>query len=157
MQIYYSFNDFMTRVIERSNCIARQNHNRDLERLFNVSLTTSEATTVLIGKGWNNFLAVANLFKLSFITFVSVLNAFLSTPPGILIISYWHMKTAGILGTMYKEKILPMTVKDVGEHYKVRWENAKGNFAVMDELLNEAANDLYRKALQQAREQHLLN
>ena len=152
VNIYYSFNDFMNRIIEKADELAHQNHNRVLAELFNVSLTTYEATTALIGKGWNNFLALANLFKLSYFGFAIALDAFLSTPLGILIITYWHMRTPGILGTMYKEKIFPLAVYEVGEHYKVCWENADGNPNIIDNLLNEAANDLYRKVLQQARE-----
>lgn len=47
---------------------------------------------------------------------------------------------------MYKEKILPLTVKEVGEQYKNRWDNADNNPTVIDRLLNEAAHELYRRA-----------
>lgn len=146
MNIYYSFNDFMNQVIEKADALSRQNHNRGLEELFDVSRSTYESMEKLIGAGWYVFLAVAALLALSLIGFTAALVGFLTTPIGLAVAAIFGLTAGKKIKQMYQEKILPLTVKEVGEQYKIRWENANGNRTVIDGLLNQAANDLYQRA-----------
>lgn len=146
MNIYYSFNDFMNRVIEEADGIARQRHGRGLEELFEVSVDTFDTVKTLIDCGWYVFLAVAALLVLSMLGFFAALTTFLLTPPGLIVAAVLGAAAAPKIKKMYKEKILPLTVKEVGEQYKNRWDNANNNPAVIDRLLNEAAHELYRRA-----------
>ena len=150
MNIYYSFNDFMKQVINKADNISRQNHHLGIEELFNVSLTTLNAIMSLIGEGWPVFLAVVALFALGYIGFFAAITAFLLSPIGIVVALVLGAGAAKIIKIMYKERILPLAVRDVGEKYKSRWENADNNPYVIDNLLNDAANDLYQKAYRQA-------
>lgn len=49
-----------------------------------------------------------------------------------------------------KDQVLINVVLDVSEKYKSHWENANNNSIVIDKLLSDAANELYRNASQQA-------
>ena len=104
----------------------------------------------LIGEGWPVFLAVVALFALGYIGFFAAITAFLLSPIGIVVALVLGAGAAKIIKIMYKERILPLAVRDVGEKYKSRWENADNNPYVIDNLLNDAANDLYQKAYRQA-------
>ena len=148
MNIYYSFNDFMNQVMKKADDIARQNHNRGLEELFDVSRNTFDSSVNLIDAGWHVFLAVVALLFMSVLGFTVALVGFLSTPIGLIVAAIFGLTAGKKLKQMYDEKILPITVKEVGEKYKSRWEAKHPNPAKVDSLLNQAANDLYQRALQ---------
>lgn len=148
MNIYYSFNDFMNQVMKKADGIARQNHGCGLEELFDVSRNTFESSLKLIGAGWRVFLAVVALLFMSAFGFTAALVGFLTTPIGLIVAAIFGLTVGKKLKQMYDEKILPITVKEVGEQYKARWEAEHPNPAKIDSLLNQAANDLYQRALQ---------
>lgn len=147
MNIYYSFNDFMNRVIEKADRIAHQRDNCGIEELFKASSVTLHAIFMLINRGgWSVFLAVVALLLLGAFGFFAAVTTFLFTPPGLIVAALFGAAAAPTIKKMYQDKALPLAVREVGEHYKVRWENADGNPNIIDNLLNEAANDLYHRA-----------
>lgn len=148
MNIYYSFNDFMSKVMEKADSIALQNHNCGLDELFDVSRGTFISSLSLINAGWHVFLAVVALLFMSAFGFTAALVGFLTTPIGLIVVPLFGLTVGKKLKQMYDEKILPITVKEVGEQYKARWEAEHPNPAKIDRLLNQAANDLYQRALQ---------
>ena len=157
MNIYYSFNDFMNQVIKKADDISRQNHNRGLEELFDVSRATFDAVAKLIKAGWYVFMGVMVLMAFGYFGFLAAIAGFLLTPIGLIVAAIFGAAAVATLKKMYDDKILPNAVRDVGEQYKRRWNNANGNFTIIDNLLNQAANDLYQKAYQQAMALHIIN
>lgn len=147
MNIYYSFNDFMNQVVEKADALARKNHNRGLEELFDVSRATFDSSLKLINSGWRVFLAVAALLLMSIFGFTVALVGFLTTPVGLVVAAIFGLTAGKKLKKMYDEKILPLAIREVGEKYKSRWESEHPNPVKVDKLLDQAANDLYQRAL----------
>ena len=102
-------------------------------------------------------MGVMVLMAFGYFGFLAALVTFLTTPIGLIGAAIFGAAAIATLKRMYDEKILPKAVKEVGEQYKIRWENANGNRTVIDGLFNQAANDLYQKAYQQAQQLHLFN
>ena len=137
----------MTQVIKKADEIARERQGRGLEELFDVSHSTFEAVLKLIDAGWYVFMAVVALLLLGWFGFLASLVTFLLTPIGLVVAAIFGVAAAATIKTMYREKVLPITVKNVGEKYKSRWEAANGNPTIIDGLLNSASNDLYERAI----------
>ena len=147
MSAYYSFNDFMTKVINDADSICQENHGVGLEKLFDASNSTYQAMISLIDKDWLVFLAVVALLALGPFGILLGITSFLTTPVGIIVLAVLGSGAAATIYKMYQEHLLPQAVKSVGEKYKSRWEEADGNHFVIDDLERQAAEDLYFKAL----------
>lgn len=146
MSRYYSFNDFMSDVINKADQISRQKDNCGLEQLFHVSLLTLTSTRNLVSYGWAVFIAVVALFALGPLAFIAALASFLLTPIGLIVAAVLGVGAYNTIKAMYRDRALPQAVKSVGEEYKPRWEAADGNSSKIDNLLNEAVISLYQKA-----------
>lgn len=147
MSAYYSFNDFMTKVINDADSICKEKHGVGLEKLFDASYSTYRAIISLIDKDWLVFLAVVALLALGPLGILLGITSFLATPVGIIVIGVLGVGAAATIYKMYQERLLPQAVKSVGEKYKSSWEEADGNRSVIDNLASQAAADLYFKAL----------
>ena len=146
MSIYYSFNDFMTEVIDKADSISQQKNNCGLEDLFNVSLATLMSTKNILKIGWPAFFAVIALFSLGPLAFGLALTSFLLTPAGITISLIFGAAVYSKIKAMYHDKKLPQAVKSIGENFKPRWEYADDNTSLINNLLHEAALTLYEEA-----------
>lgn len=147
MSRYHSFNDFMTDVINEADSISRRKNNLGLEELFAASPVTFSAMLRLIDAGWFVFLAVVALFALGWLGLIAALVTFFTTPVGMLVLAALGVGAAKTIKKMYEERILPETVKYIGEKYKSSWEPVEGNHSAIDRLLTDAAEELYNKAL----------
>lgn len=147
MSRYYSFNDFMTDVINEADELALKRNDRHLEDLFRVSHSTTQAVISLIENGgWAVFIAVAALFAFGSFGIIGAIIAFLVTPVGLIVAAILGVSAAAVIRQMYKDRVLPNAVKSVGEEFKDRWENADGNRTTIDHLWRAAAESLYKKA-----------
>lgn len=148
MSKYYSFNDFMDRVIERANQISLAQNSRSLEDLFDVNHLTYESTRKLVSYGWAVFVTVVVfLLSMGSVGIVLGIAAFLATPVGAVVAVVLGTGAVVTLRQMYKDRILPMAVRDIGEKYKPRWHSAEGNVNVIDALSEQAAEELYGAAI----------
>lgn len=146
MSRYYSFNDFMNDVLELSNEYARQRNSCGLEDLYQVSSSTYTAILMLIGHGWGLFTWVVALLALGWVALCLALGGALTTPIGWTVVAVLGGGAAVTIKNMYKDRILPNTVKEVGERYKPLWEKVEGNSTEVDELRCRAAEELYHRA-----------
>ena len=146
MSVYYSFNDFMNRVIKRADELTWARNNCSLEDYYQVSVTTMKAVISLISSGWNVFLAVVAVLALGYLGLGAAILSLMATPIGLVIATALGVGAVGTIRQMYKDRILPQAVKAVGDEYKPRWEAADGNPVEIDQLTEKAAESLYERA-----------
>lgn len=148
MSKYYSFNDFMDGVIERANQISLAQKSRSLENLFDVNHLTYESTRKLVSYGWAVFVAVVVfLLGMGPVGIALGIAAFLATPVGIVVVMVLGTGAVVTLRQMYKDRVLPTAVRDIGEKYKPKWHNVEGNVNAIDALSEQAAKELYSRAM----------
>jgi len=146
MSRYYSFNDFMTDVLERADNVCQDRHQVGLEDLYSVSSDTMRTVKKLIESGWYVFAAVVALFAVGSVGLVAAATTFLTTPVGWIVVAVLGISALRKIQEMYHDRILPNAVRDVGEAYKAQWEAVEGDCPAIDRLVNEAAVELVEKA-----------
>ena len=136
---YDSFSMFMADVVDQT----KQKYMRKFVEtslpLGNFIWKICHALFTVFGGGWCLFLAVCALLVLGPIAFCSSVAVFLASPLGFIIIG---LGGATILWTLYKHKKLPLAIKKTGIRYKGRYEQASGDREHIDNLVNEAAENL---------------
>ena len=136
----YNFNQFMNDVIKVAN------EQEDLENLFDVkNKEVIGIITSLINSGWWLFIAVVALLLLGPIGLGAAIIAFMSTPTGWAVAAIFGSAAAASIWTLYKDKDLPLAVKEVGEEFKPKWEKVEGNSSKVNSLLQEAVIRLITK------------
>lgn len=148
MSRYYSFNDFMNDVIEEANKISESGSGCGLEELYHVKLKTYKAIRMLISEGWGIFIAVVVLLAMGPLGLGLAIAGFLTTPPGLVVAAVLGVGSVATIKQMYKDRILPQTVRKIGEGYKTRWNQNEGNRIRIDNMVKEAAEELYHNAFQ---------
>ena len=148
MSRYYSFNDFMNDVIEEANKISESRSGCGLEELYHVKLKTYKAIRMLISEGWGIFIAVVVLLAMGPLGLGLAIAGFLTTPPGLVVAAVLGVGSVATIKQMYKDRILPQTVRKIGEGYKTRWNQNEGNRIRIDNMVTEAAEELYHNAFQ---------
>ncbi len=148
MSRYYSFNDFMNDVIEEANKISESRSGCGLEELYHVKLKTYKAIRMLISEGWGIFIAVVVLLAMGPLGLGLAIACFLTTPPGLVVAAVLGVGSVATIKQMYKDRILPQTVRKIGEGYKTRWNQNEGNRIRIDNMVKEAAEELYHNAFQ---------
>ena len=101
----------------------------------------------IISLGWGAFIALVAILGLGVIFFGAALAAFVMTPVGLVI-------TAGLaafggvssLKTLYKNRVLPIAVKETGVMYQKSFESHINDFAYIDSLVVQASQTLLSKA-----------
>ena len=146
MSQYYSYNDFMTKVLEEADSMTKRQYGVGLDDFFDVSSLTYNSTYDLISNGWSVFIAVVALFAVGPLGLTFAIGSLLTTPVGLVILAVLGVSAISVIRTMYKERILPEAVKAVGEEFKKPWEDADGNRSLIDKLRVEAANRLCERA-----------
>lgn len=146
MSRYYSFNDFMNDVIEEADKISESRSGCGLEELYHVKVKTYEAVRRLISKDWFVFIAFVVLLAVGPIGLGLAIAGFLTTPVGLVVVAVLGAGSVATIKQMYKDRILPQTVRKIGEKYKSRWKQEEGNRTKIDGMVNEAAEELYNNA-----------
>lgn len=100
--------------------------------------------SVLSSTGWDGFLIVCGLLALGAIAFGVALPAFLLTPVGLLVVV---LGGGALMWTLWRNKKLPLAVKQVGKEFKPRYDAAEGRRSVIDGLKEEAINALFRNLI----------
>ena len=154
MSEYYSFNDFMDKVINTADKQAVAFNSAGLEGLFNVSTMTKEATRSLMLQGFKYFSVIVDEFLKEHFFISAVIWGILSIPilKDVIVLAFSYIvaeyggRIYDVLLTMYTERSLPAPMKYVAEKYKSSWERADGNFQAVDSLVNEASSCLCNEA-----------
>lgn len=142
MSKYHDFGEFMDAVIDTAN------RKVNLAKLFALeNLTIIEQITLIIRKaGWNSFVAVVALLLLGPLFFGAAIGSFLVTPPGLIFLAIFGVVAIPTLHALYKDRVLPIAIKDIGEEFKPKWRRVEGDKAKIDDLQMVAAYALIRKA-----------
>lgn len=148
MSRYYSFNDFMNDVLEEADKISVSRSGCGLEELYHVKMRTYEAIKQLIDKDWGVFIAVVVLLAVGPLGLGIAIAGFLATPIGIVVAAVLGVTSLATIQQMYKDRILPQSVRKIGEKYKIRWQQNEGNHTKIDNMLIEAAEELYHNAFE---------
>jgi len=148
MSRYYSFNDFMNDVIEEADKVSKSRSGCGLEELYHVRVKTYEAIRALISKDWGIFIAVVVFLAVGPVGLGLAIASFLATPIGVVVAAVLGVGSIATIKQMYKDRILPQTVRKIGEEYKARWNQNEGNRTKIDSMVNEAAEELYHNAFQ---------
>ena len=146
MSRYYSFNDFMNDVLEKADEISRARKGYGLEELYSVKVQTYQAVKALISHDWFVFLAVVALLVLGPVGFAVAIVSFFTTPVGIAVAAVLGVGAAATIKQMYQDRILPQSVRKVGEAFKPKWKQSDGNRIKIDLLVDQAAEELYQSA-----------
>lgn len=147
MSKYYDFEDFMQSVINEadSKCISR--YSKSLSDAYDVNASIMKMMKILIEHGWTLFIAIAGLLILGPIAFGAACIAFAGTPVGIVAIGALAV-FGGVtaLKTLYKNKVLPLAVKETGEKFNSEFKNHVGEGSYIDYLIDRASDDLINRA-----------
>ena len=146
MSRYYSYNDFMTNVVDTADQLARSRKGCSLEDLYQVSSKTLQSLRKLLTLDWKVFLAVTALFVLGEFGLIGAITAFLLTPIGIPVAALFGVYAVYSIRQMYRDKVLPNAVRAIGEQYRQPWVDAEGNTRKVDSLLEKASEELFARA-----------
>lgn len=146
MSRYYSYNDFMTNVVDAADHLARSREGCSLENLYQVSSKTIQGIRKLLTLDWKAFVAVTALFVLGEFGLIGAITAFLLTPIGIPVAALFGAYAVYTIRQMYRDKVLPNAVRAIGERYRKPWEEAEGNIRKVDALMKEASEELFARA-----------
>ena len=147
MSKYNNFESFVTSVIEESNNKCRTRFNYSLAEAYQAPSSVFQMVLKIVPKGWSFFLALIALLALGPIAFALSLTAFTLSPMGIVVIAALAV-FGGIeaIRILYKNRILPMAIKDMGEEYKYRFQTHINDMSYIDNLINEASEFLISRA-----------
>lgn len=99
--------------------------------------------TTILGVGWSAFKATCALLILGPIAFITALAAFIVGGIGAIIVAalaiYGGVKAIKLL---YANKATPLKIYDIGKKYKPRFDTHINEYSYIDNLIDEAANDL---------------
>lgn len=143
---YNSFEKFIVAVIDAAEDKCRKYYGNTLTGLFRVPINTLEMIIKIISLSWWAFIALVSLLLLGPLTFALSLLGFASSPIGIIIISLLAMY-GGITAIkfLYRNKVLPISVKDTGERFKKEFESHIDDIPYIDSLIDRASDFLLSK------------
>lgn len=88
------------------------------------------------------FIALCTLLALGPFAFGITMGGFLLTPVGLIIGGVLGIAAVTIIRQMYKNKDLPLAIKNVGAKYEDTWKDANGNVVQIDDIYKKAVADL---------------
>ena len=139
MSKYNNYGEFLQAVVTT----ADHKSETPLYRIYGVESETVGMILSILQKGWIPFSAMTSLFGLTLIVFSAALAAFVITPIGAVVIAallIWGGKDA--IRILYNNKALPIAVKSIGYKYKSRFDSHVDELVYIDNLIEEAADDL---------------
>lgn len=147
MSKYNRFEDFMQEVINESDRKCRSRYGKSLADAFRVGTNTATVVKAIVNKGWWVLVALVALLALGGFGFATAVVAFCSTPAGIIVLAVLAGAGIGGVRTLYKERVLPIAVKETGEQYKTEFNNHLNESSYIDNLIDRASNTLIYKAI----------
>ncbi len=148
MDRYTAFNLFMVDLVKAAN------ETCDLNELFEIkSSEVLEIILEILRQGWWVFVALAAILSLSGIAFATSLVTFLLSPPGIMIAVAIGVSASAALWELYRDRELPIAIKEVGSKYKPLYEQIQNSekktdvrHQKIDSLLEDGVIALVSKA-----------
>lgn len=147
MSKYNNFEDFMQSVVNDADRKCKSRHGKSLAEAYDVSAVITKMINALIGHGWWVFIGVVALLALGPIGFGAACIAFVSTPVGMIAVGALAVfGGATAIRTLYRNRILPMAVKETGEYFKSDFNSHLNNTSYIDSLEQRASDMLLQKA-----------
>lgn len=146
MSKYNRFEDFMQEVINESDRKCRSRYGKSLTEAFKVGTNTFTVIKAIIDKGWWVLIALASLLALGGFGFTATVTAFCATPAGLIVVAVLASFGIGGVRILYKERILPLAVKETGNQYKSEYKNHINEISYIDRLIDRASDTLLYKA-----------
>ena len=147
MSKYNRFEDFMQTVINEADRKCKYRYEKSLNEAFNVGTNTITVIKAIINKGWWVLVALVGLLVLGGWGFAATLVAFCSTPAGIIVLAVLAGAGIGGVRVLYKERVLPIAVKETGDQYKSDFSNHLNDTSYIDKLIDRASDYLIYKAI----------
>lgn len=147
MSKYNKFEDFMQAVINEADRKCKCRYSKSLTDAYDVNALILKMINILISNGWKIFLAVVALLLLGPFGFSIAMATFASTPVGMVAIGALAV-VGGItaIRTLYRNRILPIAVKETGQKFRDRFYDHINEYSYIDSLLEQAAECLLSKA-----------
>lgn len=147
MSKYDNFETFVTTVVDEANSKCRSRYGKSLTDIYEVSDSIYSMIMSIIPKGWHVFLALVLLIAMGPIAFAASLIGFSVTPIGIIVLTALAA-FGGVtaIKILYRNRILPMAIKDMGEKFKDRFNSHINECGYIDNMIDEASDYLIRKA-----------
>lgn len=146
MSKYNRFEDFMQEVINESDRKSRSRYGKSLTEAFHVGTNAATVIKAIIDKGWWVLIALVAILCLGGFGFTTALAAFSVSPAGLIVIAVLAGFGIGGLRTLYRERVLPIAVKETGSQYKSEYENHLNEVSYIDRLIDRASDTLLYKA-----------
>lgn len=147
MSKYNKFEDFMQAVINDADSVCRSRYGKSLADAYDVNTSIVKMVKTIIENGWWVFVALVAILVLGPFAFGASLLAFVATPPGIIIVGALTIfGGVGAIRLLYKNRILPIAVKETGERYKEDFNRHINDYSYIDNLIKTASNTLVSKA-----------
>lgn len=147
MSKYNKFEDFMQAVINEADSKCRTRFGKSLADAYQVNMTTVSSILKIIDSGWWVFVALVAILVLGPLGFGAALLAFVSTPAGMIVVG---ILAAGggiaAIRVIYKNRVLPIAVKETGEMYKNEFERHINETSYIDNLIYRASDTLISKS-----------
>ena len=148
MSKYDNFGTFMIAVLEKANQKSMRKHMIPLVELLGVPHSVKDFYPILrkiIELGWPAFVAVCAILILGPIAFLGALTAFIAGGIGAVVVAALAIY-GGIqaLRLLYQYKATPLRILEVGRNYKDRFDSHIGNYDYIDNLIENASDDLVK-------------
>lgn len=139
MSKYNEYGVFLQEVVNT----AERKSDIPLYRIYGVENDTLGMILSVLGVGWIPFAAMTSLFGLVLVAFLAALAVFVITPVGLIVVAalvMWGGQNA--IRILYDNKALPIAIKAIGDKYKDRFDSHVDEYAYINKLIDEAADDL---------------
>lgn len=147
MSKYNKFEDFMQAVINEADNKCQRRYSKSLTDAYDVNVSIMKMISLLISNSWGTFIAVVALLVLGPFAFGLALTTFIATPIGIVTVGVLAV-VGGVtaLRTLYRNRVLPIAIKETGQKYKDQFNNHINEYSYIDSLLEQASDCLLSKA-----------
>lgn len=118
-----------------------------LYSLYGVENATIGMIIAVLEHGWIPFASMTSLFGLLGPDFIATFAAFVITPIGGNVLAAlvgWGGREAILI--LYNNRVLPIAVKTIGNKYKDQFDSHIDEQQYIDNIINEAADELIRRA-----------
>ena len=147
MSKYNNFEDFMQSVLNEADSKCRQQKGVSLSDAYNAPGTIQDMILLVIKKGWWVFVALVAILALGPLAFAAALVGFGSTGAGTIgLLALACFGGVSAIRLLYKNRILPIAVKETGELYKSDFNAHIGEISYIDDLSNRASDYLLSRA-----------
>ena len=137
----------MQSVLNEADTKCRNQKGISLADAYEAPSTIQEMIRIVISKGWWVFVALVALLALGPFAFGAAVLGFGATGAGtVVLFALTCFGGVAAIRLLYKNRILPIAVKETGEKYKSDFNSHIGDVGYIDSLTNSASDYLLMRA-----------